>query len=60
MSKYIVVVLNDEQSAYKGALALQELDNDASIALYEGRSWPKTQKVKSACSTRKKRARLVP
>ncbi len=36
MSKYIVVVFNDEKSAYKGALALQELDNDASIALYEG------------------------
>ena len=36
MSKYIVVVFDDEQSVYKGALALQELDNDASITLYEG------------------------
>jgi uncharacterized membrane protein len=36
MSKYIVVVFDDEQSVYKGALALQELDNDTSITLYEG------------------------
>jgi uncharacterized membrane protein len=36
MSKYIVVVFDDEQSVYKGALALQELDNDANITLYEG------------------------
>ena len=36
MSKYVVVVFDDEQSVYKGALALQELDNIASIALYEG------------------------
>jgi len=36
MSKYVVVVFDDEQSVYKGALALQQLDNDVSIALFEG------------------------
>jgi uncharacterized membrane protein len=36
MSKYIVAVFDDEQTVYKGALALQELDNDASLTLYEG------------------------
>lgn len=49
MSKYIVVVFDDEQSVYKGALALQEIDNDASIKpCMKGRPWPKTRKGRCA------------
>jgi uncharacterized membrane protein len=36
MSKYIVSVFDDEKAAYNGAKAVQELDNEGSIALYEG------------------------
>jgi len=36
MSKYVVCVFNDEKAVYQGAKALLELDNDASITLYEG------------------------
>lgn len=36
MSKYIVSVFDNEQSVYKGARALLDLDNDATVTLYEG------------------------
>jgi uncharacterized membrane protein len=36
MSKYIVCVFDDEKTAYQGARALQALDNEGSIAVYEG------------------------
>lgn len=36
MSKYVVCVFDDEKSVYQGARALQEIDNDADITLYEG------------------------
>lgn len=36
MSKYIVSVFDDENSVYKGARALVDLDNDATVNLYEG------------------------
>lgn len=36
MSKYIVSVFDDEKSVYKGARALLDLDNDATVTLYEG------------------------
>ena len=36
MSKYIVCVFDDKKSAYQGAQALRELDDEGSIAVYEG------------------------
>ena len=36
MSKYVVTVFDDEKGAYDGARALIDLDNQGSIAVYEG------------------------
>ena len=36
MSKYIVCVFDDEKTAYQGVRAIRELDNEGSIAVYEG------------------------
>lgn len=44
MSKYIVCVFDDEKAAYKGAKAVQELDDEGSIALYEGAIISKDEK----------------
>ena len=44
MSKYIVCVFDDEKAAYKGAKVVQELDDEGSIALYEGAIISKDEK----------------
>ena len=36
MSKYIVCVFDDKKTSYEGARALRELDDEGSIAAYEG------------------------
>jgi len=44
MSKFIVCVFDDEKKAYAGAQAIEELDNEGSIAVYEGAIISKDEK----------------
>lgn len=44
MSKYIVCVFDDEKTTYEAAKALRALDNEGSIAVYEGAIVAKNEK----------------